>query len=246
MTDEYVAISYWNFTKNIYYSLLFIFPMLFLYESMCWIQYFDQSSEIRNGADVLIRQIIFVMGNASEIVYGLLLVVVIFGLMFLNRRVVKKGKLKFTFLLFMIVESLVWCIGLVIIMSVSEELLLSIMDRNIIPEQFYLAIGAGIWEELLFRVGIIGLSLSFLTKLVGYSRIYSVIIAVIFSSVIFSLFHYLGPFGDNFAYKSFYLRTLAGIFLGSLYIFRGFGITVYTHIFYDMFIISMPVIFIAA
>ena len=70
--------------------------------------------------------------------------------------------------------------------------------------------------------------------------------AIIFSAVIFSLFHYLGPFGDNFSYKSFYLRTLAGIFLGSLYIFRGFGITVYTHIFYDMFIISMPIIFIPA
>ena len=245
MTDGYVTNSYWNITKNIYYSLLFILPMLFLYESMCWIQYFGQSAEIRNGADVLIRQIIFGMGNGSEIVYGLLLMIVFFGVMFLNRRVVKNGKLKFTFLLLMIVESLVWCIGFVIIMSVSEQLLLSIMERNIIPEQFYLAIGAGIWEELLFRVGAIGLSLSFLTKVVGYSGIYSVIIAVIFSAVIFSLFHYLGPFGDNFAYKSFYLRTLAGIFLGSLYMFRGFGITVYTHIFYDMFIISMPVIFIA-
>tara|TARA_B100000953_G_scaffold58357_1_gene46178 strand:- start:79 stop:819 length:741 start_codon:yes stop_codon:yes gene_type:complete len=246
MTDEYVTISYWNVTKNIYYSLLFIFPMLFLYESMCWIQYFGQSAEIRNGADVLIRQIIVGMGNGSEIVYALLLMIVLFGVMFLNRRVVRNGKFKFTFFLLMIVESLGWCIGFVIIMSASEQLLLSIMERNIIPEQFYLAIGAGIWEELLFRVGAIGLSLSFLTKIVGYSGIYSVIIAVIFSAVIFSLFHYLGPFGDNFAYKSFYLRTLAGIFLGSLYMFRGFGITVYTHIFYDMFIISMPVIFIAA
>ena len=163
MTDEYVTISYWNVTKNIYYSLLFIFPMLFLYESMCWIQYFGQSAEIRNGADVLIRQIIFGMGNGSEIVYGLLLMIVFFGVLFLNRRVLKNGKLKFTFLLLMIVESLVWCIGFVIIMSVSEQLLLSIMERNIIPEQFYLAIGAGIWEELLFRVGAIGLSLSFLT-----------------------------------------------------------------------------------
>ena len=246
MTDEYVTISYWNVTKNIYYSLLFIFPMLFLYESMCWIQYFGQSAEIRNGADVLIRQILFGMGNGSEIVYGLLLMIVFFGVMFLNRRVVINGKLKFTFLLLMIIESLTWCICFVIIMSVSEQLLLSIMERNIIPEQFYLAIGAGIWEELLFRVGAIGLSLSFLTKVVGYSGIYSVIIAVIFSAVIFSLFHYLGPFGDNFAYKSFYLRTLAGIFLGSLYMLRGFGITVYTHIFYDMFIISMPVISILA
>jgi len=246
MTDEYLKISYWNVTKNIYYSLFFIFPMLFLYESMCWFQYFDDSAEIRNGADVLIRQIIFAMGYDSEILYGILLLIIFFGVMILNRSVVKNGKLNFTFLILMLLESLVWCIAFLIVMSISEYFLLSIMERNIIPEQFYLAIGAGIWEELLFRVGVIGLSLIFLTKILGYTEIYSIIIAIIFSAVIFSLFHYLGPFGDNFAYKSFYLRTLAGVFLGVLYIFRGFGITVYTHIFYDMFIITIPLIFITA
>ena len=241
MTDEYVTISYWNVTKNIYYSLLFIFPMLFLYESMCWIQYFGQSAEIRNGADVLIRQIIVGMGNGSEIVYALLLMIVLFGVMFLNRRGVINGKFKFTFLLLMIVESLVWCIGFVIIMSVSEQLLLSIMERNIIPEQFYLAIGAGIWEELLFRIGAIGMIMFILKQIIGYSGMFSVVIAIFCAAGLFSLFHYLGPFGDVFTYKSFTLRAIAGIFLGSLYIFRGFGITVYTHIFYDMAIISMPV-----
>ena len=120
MTDIYITISYWNVTKNIYYSLLFILPMLFLYESMCWIQYFGKTAEIRNGADVLIRQIIFGMGNSSEIVYGLLLMIIILGVMFSNRRVVKNGKLKFTFLLLMIVESLLWSLGFVIIMSISE------------------------------------------------------------------------------------------------------------------------------
>ena len=163
--------------------------------------------------------------------------------MFFNRGAVKNDQFRFKFLLFMIAESIFWCIGFVIVMSVSENMLLSIMERNIIPEQFYLAIGAGIWEELLFRVASIGLLLTFLTKVLGYSGFYSVIIAITFSALIFSLFHYLGPFGDNFTYKSFYLRTLAGILLGSLYLFRGFGITVYTHIFYDMAIISIPIIY---
>ena len=242
MIDNYLSISYWKLSKNIYYSILFILPMLFLYEGMCWIQFFDKSAEIRNGADVLIRHLILGIGNNSELIYGLILLIIFFGLMFFNRGAVKNGKLKFTFLLLMIAESLLWCIGFVIVMSVSEKILLSIMERNIIPEQFYLAIGAGIWEELLFRVGVIGLSISFLTKVMGYSGFYSVFIAIIFSALIFSLFHYLGPYGDNFAYKSFYLRILAGIFLGSLYLFRGFGITVYTHIFYDMAIISIPVL----
>ena len=88
----------------------------------------------------------------------------------------------------------------------------------------------------------IGLSLSLLTKIIGYSGIISALIAIFISAILFSLFHYLGPFGDIFTYKSFYLRTLAGVFLGALYLFRGLGITVYTHIFYDMAIISLPII----
>ena len=242
MTDQFVSLSYWKVTKNIYYSMLFIFPMLFLYEMMCWIQFAGKSAEIRNGADVFLRQLIMGFGKHSESIYGLLLIIVFFGIMFFNRNMVKKERLKFTFLLFMFAESLLWSLGFLILMSISERITLSILERNIIPEQFYLAIGAGIWEELLFRVGAIGLCLILLTKIIKYSEIFSALIAILFAAVLFSLFHYIGPFGDIFTYKSFYIRTWAGIFLGSLYLFRGLGITVYTHIFYDMAIISIPII----
>ena len=242
MTNQFVSLSYWKVTKNIYYSLLFIFPMLFLYEIMCWIQFAGKSAEIRNGADVFLRQFIMGFGRHSESIYGLLLIIVFCGIMIINRNMLKNGRLKFTFLIYMLAESLLWSLGFLIMMGVFESIILSILERNIIPEQFYLAIGAGIWEELLFRVGTIGLCLILLTKFLKYNVIYSSLIAILFAAVLFSLFHYIGPFGDIFTYKSFYIRTWAGIFLGSLYLFRGLGITVYTHIFYDMAIISMPVI----
>ena len=242
MTDKIRSLSYFEITKNIYYSMLFMLPMLFLYEIMCWFQFAGMATEIRNGADVFLRQLMMGCDKYSESIYGLLLIVLFFVIMFFNQNAVNNGRLKFSFLIYMLAESILWSFGFIIMMSISENLLLSILERNIIPEQFYLAIGAGIWEELLFRVGAIGFSLSFLTKVIGYSGFYSAFIAILLSALIFSLFHYLGPFGDNFAYKSFYLRTLAGIFLGSLYLFRGFGIIVYTHIFYDMTIISIPVL----
>ena len=213
--------------------------MLFLYEIMCWIQFADTSVKIRNGADVFLRQLLFVYGVNSESIYGLILFIIFLTIMFVNRNVVKKGRLNFNFLLFMLAESLLWSFGFIIIMSISEKLILSIFNRNIIPGQFYLAIGAGIWEELLFRVGAIGLCLSLLTKIIGYGGLLSALIATLIAAILFSLFHYLGSFGDIFTYRSFYLRTLAGVYLGSLYLFRGLGITVYTHIFYDMAIISM-------
>ena len=242
MTNQFVSLSYWKVTKNIYYSLLFIFPMLFLYEIMCWIQFAGKSAEIRNGADVFLRQFIMGFGRHSESIYCILLIIVFCGIMIINRNMLKNGRLKFTFLIYMLAESLLWSLGFLIMMGIFESIILSILERNIIPEQFYLAIGAGIWEELLFRVGAIGLCLILLTKIIKYNVIYSSLIAILFAAVLFSLFHYIGPFGDIFTYKSFYIRTLAGTFLGSLYLFRGLGITVYTHIFYDMAIISMPVI----
>ena len=242
MTDTLVSLSYWQVTKNIYYSILFVLPMVFLYEIMCWIQFSGSYIEIRNGADVFLRQLIMGNGRLSESIYGLILIIIFFSIMFLNRSIIEKGHVKFTFLFYMLAESILWCLGFIILMGISEQLILSILERNIIPEQFYLAIGAGIWEELLFRVGTIGLSLTLMTKIIGYSGIFSSLIAVVFSALLFSVFHYLGPFGDVFTYKSFYLRIFAGIFLGFLYVFRGFGITVYTHIFYDMAIISMPII----
>ena len=122
--------------------------MLFLYEIMCWVQYFDNPSEIRNGADVLIRRFFFGIGNNAERFYGAILMAIFLGVMLYNRKVIKNEKLKFEFLCLMVAESFLWCLGFIILMSVSEQILLSIMERNIIPEQFYLAIGAGIWEEL--------------------------------------------------------------------------------------------------
>ena len=157
MTNQFVSLSYWQVTKNIYYSLMFVLPMLFLYEIMCWIQFAGTSAVIRNGADVFLRQLIMGYGEYSESFYGLILIIIFLAIMFINRNIVNKGHVKFTFLLYMFAESLLWCLGFIILMSISEKLILSIFERNIIPEQFYLAIGAGIWEELLFRVGAIGL-----------------------------------------------------------------------------------------
>ena len=216
--------------------------MLFLYEIMCFIQFAGDTFAIRNGADVFIRQLFVGFGGHAELVYGLFLLIIMLSIMYKNRKVIKDGQLKFSILFYMLIESMVWSLGFIVIMNITENLLLSILKRNIISEQFYLAIGAGIWEELVFRVGLIGIILIFMTRVVGYNGVFAALLAIIISSVVFSLFHYLGPFSENFAYKSFYLRTLAGMFLGALYLFRGFGITVYTHIFYDMAIISLSVI----
>ena len=129
-----------------------------------------------------------------------------------------------------------------LLMQGFDEIFLANPIRPSLLEQFYLSVGAGIWEELIFRLILI----TFLADLIGlvftYKKSFSTILALLFSGIIFSLFHYVGIYGDIFSWYTFILRTFAGIFLGVVFLSRGLGITVYTHVYYDMLLISIPVL----
>jgi membrane protease YdiL (CAAX protease family) len=97
-----------------------------------------------------------------------------------------------------------------------------------------LSIGAGIYEELVFRL-IAFTALSFVLRdLFKVEKLGSAILMVLASALLFSLYHYLGP--EEFALPSFAFRTVAGIYFGALFLVRGFGITAGAHAAYDIFV----------
>ena len=100
-----------------------------------------------------------------------------------------------------------------------------------------LSIGAGIYEELLFRVVLVGLLAWGANKLFGWRPLVAGIVATVLGALIFSAFHYIGPYGDPLDVYSFVFRTIAGLFFSGLYLLRGFGITAWTHALYDVFLL---------
>src|SRR5206468_2585349 len=58
--------------------------------------------------------------------------------------------------------------------------------------------------------------------------------AVVLGAVVFSLFHYVGRYGDEFTLRSFTFRAVAGLLFSVLYLTRGFGITAWSHALYDV------------
>jgi hypothetical protein len=96
-----------------------------------------------------------------------------------------------------------------------------------------LSLGAGLYEELLFRVVLVALIANAL-RLIGLSRMISGVVAVVAGALIFSAFHYIGPFGEPMRLESFVFRFLAGLGFSALYLTRGFGITAWTHALYDV------------
>ena len=96
-------------------------------------------------------------------------------------------------------------------------------------------LGAGIYEEALFRLMLLPAAMAVLERL-GLARAASVLWSVALTSVLFALAHYLGPHGDAWQAYSFVFRTLAGAFFALLFVYRGFGVTAGAHAGYDILV----------
>jgi hypothetical protein len=99
------------------------------------------------------------------------------------------------------------------------------------------SLGAGLYEELLFRVLLVS-GFSFLVrKAFGWRPWVAGASAVGVAALIFSAFHYVGPYGDRLELQSFMFRFLGGLVFSVIYLLRGFGIVAWTHALYDVFLL---------
>ena len=99
-------------------------------------------------------------------------------------------------------------------------------------------IGAGIYEELIFRLILISVLMIVLYDICGFSHGNAIILAVAFSAALFSAHHHIdfwsGRHTEAFELTRFLFRTIAGVYFAALFSVRGFGITAGTHAFYDI------------
>jgi hypothetical protein len=105
-----------------------------------------------------------------------------------------------------------------------------------LPTQLMISLGAGIYEELLFRVLLVGALAWGGRRLLGWGPRGAGVMATLVGALVFSAFHYIGPYGDPLDLPSFTFRTLAGLVFSAMYLLRGFGITAWTHALYDVFL----------
>jgi hypothetical protein len=103
-------------------------------------------------------------------------------------------------------------------------------------EQVVLSLGAGIYEELLFRVLMVGGLLVLLSAL-GMRRTNASWASAILAALLFSAFHYIGPYAYPLELQSFTFRFIAGLAFSGLFLLRGFGIAAWTHALYDVFLV---------
>ena len=191
---------------------------------------------VRNGADFLMRNIL-----ESFDIYGLygLGLVFFLGLLITYIFFIKEDQqqeVNVNFLFIMLAESMLWSVVLYFLLFKFMVLLMNPVGKTIL-QQVTLAIGAGIYEEFLFRVLLIAGLSGILGFVFMWDKTFKNIIAVVLSGGIFSAFHFMGEYGDFFSMELFLIRFFAGLILGVLYMYRGFGITAYTHSIYDLIVL---------
>ena len=104
-----------------------------------------------------------------------------------------------------------------------------------------MALGAGFYEEIAFRVILFGLGAALLRKVMGKGAlgILGSVGWAIMAAAVFSGWHYFGSLGDSFELPSFVFRMVCGLMLTAIYAFRGFAPAVWTHAIYDLWVMVL-------
>lgn len=245
----YRSRSYFESSKSFTYSILFILPYLLVYEFGLFRGVLGKNI---NGADAILRLFFYflygVLGVATtRVLAGILIFALVF---FAFRHIIKNHiRIRLKYFLFMFLESIVlgFLLGILVHFSLNREFpeLFSFAPNPSVVEQLAIAgiqdfwtkivaaVGAGIFEEFVFRVLLIYIFYSFWkdSRFRSYGTDNAALVkSAFFSSIIFTLAH-VGSVATVFGLVSIFIGS---VILSAIYATRGYGIASGAHIFYDV------------
>jgi hypothetical protein len=225
--------EYLEDSRRLSVGLLAISPLLALYEAGLLLG----GSDLRNGADAFLRRaFLLALGPPGRYVFGAGILILLLGAAACaarERLPAHRLALPLAF------EGLFFgaILGPLSLFLRGGLRALTSLDPDGPALRTLLAIGAGVYEELAFRLlllsGIFVLARHLLDPL-GAGRGVALAVALVSSSLLFAGFHNVGPYGEPFSWDAFAFRTVAGGVLGGLFVARGIAVAVYAHAFYDL------------
>lgn len=228
--------AYFKDSSHRFYGAVTALVMLTLYEVfVMWES--GSGVMVRNAPEAWLRNMLNLFGISHQHISFLMLgaSIVAIPLFYDSRVVIKKRTI-----VIMILESIFWGLvsGIIIQLLISKLFFITGTISGSLIGDLGLAIGAGLFEELLFRVILTTALIAMGIRLFKIKWL-AVLLAIVIASFLFSLAHYVGNAADSFDTYSFLFRFFAGLWFTTLYSLRGFSIVCMTHAFYDIFIILL-------
>lgn len=234
--------KYLSATRHPWPCLVMLVPLLGIYEcGVIWLGG-PNADKIRNGVDTWIRYYLGTSGVdpllvAPGVIVGLLLLWTMWRWSDRPERVL-------TTVFGMLLESVIFAGALWVLASNFNTILSHYgIAANIDTSREKAAevvtyIGAGIYEEVIFRL-LLCAGLARILNMALIPWILAMPMAIIASAIIFSAAHHVGPMAEPFNQSRFLFRVFAGVFFAIIYWWRGFGIAVGSHAGYDI-IVGLP------
>jgi hypothetical protein len=229
-------------------SLVFVVPLLIAYEAGL-IAFGPRA--MRNGADIWLRQGLEQLGFSQYFLLPVLTCGILLSWHHLKR---ERWQISWTAMLGMWCESLILGAALLVAAHWQSRLVSFDASRSILACETQAAesgrlvafLGAGVYEELLFRLMLLPVTVAFF-RWAGATQRFSLTVAVVAGGLLFAAAHYrldlalyVFPLdlsaGESFDWMSFSFRALAGAFFSLLFWFRGFGVAAGTHALYDILV----------
>jgi len=255
MSDTYrcealprLARQYWSESAQPLTSLVFIAPLLVIYEAGVRLL---GTQAARNGADVWMRRVLEWLDFDHYFLLPLLTVAILLAWHHMTRQ---SWRISRAVLWVMAIECILLAIclrGLLYVQGAIWHLFsqslapadpsATAMDLSGTASRVIGFLGAGIYEELLFRLILLSLVVWIIPRL-GWKGRSGLIGAVVLTSLVFAAAHYVGRNGDPLAlgqmsfWFGFLFRWVAGMFFSLLFLYRGFGIAAGTHAGYDILV----------
>jgi len=220
-------------------SLLLIFPLFLAYEVGVMF------SSTVNGVDFVTRWVFAAVGYDRE---RFLLVHLVLAVGFLALLLYLRRRRSFSLRMFplMLLEAALYALTMGTIIALFMD---RVLGLGVGPEAggsalgergqaLVMSLGAGVHEELVFRLGLMGGTTAALL-LLGLRRSLAVGLAMVASAALFSAAHHAGPLGEPFEQSVFIYRALAGVVFGLVFYFRSLAHAVYAHFLYDLYVLIL-------
>jgi hypothetical protein len=214
-------------------SLVFVLPFILLYEVGTRVLLTNSIGNTQHiVAFTLLRRFLALFGATGQFLPALAVVSILIA-WHLARR--DGWSVSLPALLGMAVESIALAFPLIVFALMLARLMpLAAPTGSKLPQILVLSLGAGIYEEAVFRLMLCtGLAIAFKNGLKLSPRT-SLLLLVVISATTFSAYHYLG--NEAFHWRIFVFRLSAGAYFAGLFLARGFGITAGVHMAYDVIV----------
>jgi len=228
-----MAEGYWVESRRPLASLLFLAPLLAAYELGVLLF----GAQTQNGADAFMRRILDLLGFGQHFLLPFLTVCILLGWHYLSR---EPWRLSGGIISAMAAESILLAVCLRVVLFLQAAISVAFVEpiEVSIGTKFKAGVsflGAGIYEELLFRLILLSL-VAWVFRRAGMKPGVGMIVAAIATSFLFAFAHHFGPNGEPFRWFAFIFRFLAGMFFSMVFIYRGFGIAAGSHAAYDILV----------